>query len=72
MAASLESQLNGKPYDRSARPSLRALLQTSEVDVQSTFSEREEALLRMLRTIASLLDRMQDEVVLEPLYATKE
>ncbi len=51
---------------------LRALLQTSEVNVQSTFSEREEALLRMLRTIASLLDRMQDEVALEPLYATKE
>jgi hypothetical protein len=51
---------------------LRALLQASETDVQSTFSEREEALLRMLKTIASLLDRMQDEVALEPLYATKE
>jgi multidrug resistance protein MdtO len=72
VAASLENQLNGKPYDRSPRPSLRALLQASETDVQSTFSEREEALLRMLKTIASLLDRMQDEVALEPLYATKE
>ena len=72
MAESLENQLKGNPYDRSARPSLRAQLQASETDVQSTFSEREEALMRMLHTIASLLDRMQDEVALEPLYATKE
>ena len=49
MAESLESQLSGKPYDRSPRPSLRALLQTSEADVQSTFSDREETLLRMLK-----------------------
>jgi multidrug resistance protein MdtO len=70
MAECLQSQLNGKSCDRSARPSLQALLQAAEANVQSTLSEREEALLRMLRTMASLLDRMQDEVAREPLYAT--
>lgn len=38
---------------------------------RATSSEREEALLRMLCTIASLVDRMQNEVASEPLYATE-
>jgi multidrug resistance protein MdtO len=69
MADSLENQLNKKPYERVVPRNLGTLLESSD-DEQSTYSEREQALLRMLRTIASLVDRMQDEVAAEPLYAT--
>jgi multidrug resistance protein MdtO len=69
MADSLENQLNKKPYDTSAPRSLLRLLETSPAEEQEMFSEREGALLRMSRTIASLVDRMQNEVASEPLYA---
>lgn len=71
MAESLENQLNKRPYDSGAPRSLTALLEVAEAaDEYTTFSEREEALLRMLRTLASLVDRMQNEVASEPLYGT--
>jgi multidrug resistance protein MdtO len=70
MAESLENQLNKRPYDSAVPRSLTALLEISQTDEQATFSEREEALLRMLRTIASLVERMQNEVASEPLYGT--
>jgi multidrug resistance protein MdtO len=71
MAESLENQLNKRPYDSGAPRSLTALLEAAQAaDEYTTFSEREEALLRMLRTIASLVDRMQNEVASEPLYGT--
>ena len=70
MAESLENQLNKKPYDSTPPDSLLALLESLQAKEQSAFSEREEALLRMSRTIASLVDRMQNEVASEPLYAT--
>jgi multidrug resistance protein MdtO len=69
MAESLENQLNKRPYDGGVPRSLAALLETKAGE-HTTFSEREEALLRMLRTIASLVDRMQNEVASEPLYGT--
>jgi multidrug resistance protein MdtO len=68
MADSLENQLKKKPNDVSAPRSLMTPLEAAAADEQTTFSEREEALLRMLRTIASLVDRMQNEVASEPLY----
>jgi multidrug resistance protein MdtO len=71
VAQSLEDQLHKKAYDRSAPQSLLALLETLRAEAQPGFSERDEALLRMLRTIATLVDRMQNEVALEPLYATE-
>ena len=70
MAESLENQLNKRPYDRGLPGSLVTMLEASGTDEQATLSEREEALLRMLRTIASLVDRMQSEVASEPLYGT--
>jgi multidrug resistance protein MdtO len=69
MADSLENQLNQKPYDPSAPRSLLALLDTPAPGEQAALSEREEALMRMLRTIASLVDRMQNEVASEPLFS---
>src|ERR1700733_10609051 len=70
MAESLENQLKKRPHDGSAPRSLTAPLDAAQADEQTTFSEREQALLRMLRTIASLVDRMQTEVASEPLYGT--
>ena len=70
MAESLENQLNNKPYDNRPPRSLLALLETSPAD-EKMFSEREVALLRMTRTVASLTDRMQTEVTSEPLHAIK-
>jgi multidrug resistance protein MdtO len=71
MAESLENQLNGGTADGMAPPRLMALLEPVQSDELANFSEREEALLRMLRTIASLVDRMQSEVTSEPLYAVE-
>lgn len=70
MAESLENQLNKRPHDVSAPRSLMVPLEAAQADEHTTFSEREQALLRMLRTIASLVDRMQNEVASEPLYGT--
>jgi multidrug resistance protein MdtO len=71
MAESLENQLNGQPHDGTALPGLLELLERSEAGEHPRFPEREEALLRMLRTIASLVDKMQNEVASEPLYGTE-
>jgi multidrug resistance protein MdtO len=71
MAQDLENQLNGKPRDtRIPRRSLLAVLEPWLHGEGPSFSEREEALMRMLHTIASLVDRMQDEVASQSLYAT--
>lgn len=70
MAESLENQLNKRAHEGSAPSSLMAPLEAAQADEHTTFSEREEALLRMLRTIASLVDRMQNEIASEPLYRT--
>jgi multidrug resistance protein MdtO len=71
IAESLENQLQQKPYDKNALSSLVTFLETYQSDELTRFSEKEEALLRMVRTIASLVDRMQNEVAAEPLYATE-
>jgi multidrug resistance protein MdtO len=71
MADSLENQLNKRLYDSYVPPSLVRLLEASQADEQAPLSEREEALVRMLHTIASLVDRMEREVNSEPLYATQ-
>jgi multidrug resistance protein MdtO len=70
MAEGLENQLNKRPYGGGVPRSLAALLEISQAGEHTTFTEREEALLRMLRTIASLVDRMQNEVASEQLYGT--
>jgi multidrug resistance protein MdtO len=68
MAEYLENQLDKKPLERSTSQSLLKLLESSAAG-QATYSEREHALFGLLRTIALLVDRMQDEVASEPLYA---
>jgi multidrug resistance protein MdtO len=71
MAERLDNQLNKRSHDRDVPQSLVTLLEASQADEPATLSEREEALVRMLHTIASLVDRLQREVTSEPLYATQ-
>jgi len=71
MADSLENQLNKKNVPRKDSHSILESLETATKGEPEPFTEREEALLRMSRTIASLVDRMQSEVATEPLYATE-
>jgi multidrug resistance protein MdtO len=70
MAESLERQLNRQAFHRNVPRGLLTLLDGLQTE-RATLSEREEALLGMSRTIASLLDRLENEVASEPLYATQ-
>jgi len=70
IADDLDAQLNKKPRHEIPSNNLQTLLENLQADKQSAFSEREVALLRMSRTIASLVDRMQGEVATESLYET--
>lgn len=70
IADSLENQLQQKPRDTTMQPGLLNLLDTMKSSNKGEFSEREEALFRMSRTLASLADRLQSEVAAEPLYET--
>jgi multidrug resistance protein MdtO len=67
IAASLENQLQKKPFQRFATKGLTTLLDSSSADAAEV-SERERALLRMSRDIAQLIDRLQAEVATQPLY----
>lgn len=69
MADCLESQLKKQGYPGVAPCGLRSLLAASIPEDTAGFSEREIALLRMSRTIASLVDHLQTEVASEALYA---
>ena len=71
MADILENELKKRPYERGASSSLLKLFETSQANGQAAFSEREQALLQMSRTAASLVDRLQSEVASESLDATE-
>ncbi len=71
VAECLESQLEKRAYVDVVPCGLRSLLSASLPDETANFSEREIALLRILRTMASMIDRMQQEVASEALYATE-
>lgn len=70
MAQILEDQLGRKPHERVVPQSLLAPLEALPPGQEAAFTEREQALLRMTRTIAQLVDRIQFAVASEPLYAT--
>jgi multidrug resistance protein MdtO len=70
MATCLESQLNKKGHSRERDPSLKEVLRQLQEGHVTDISARERALLDMIQTIASLLDRLLDEAAIEPLYAT--
>jgi multidrug resistance protein MdtO len=71
IADCLEGQLEEQAYAGVASCSLRSLLSASLPGETADLSEREIALLRILKTLASIVDRMQQEVAAEALYATE-
>jgi len=70
MADNIENQLQTKQHDTDTPPSLLQLLESLKTTGDGQFSERENALLAMSRTIALLLDRFQSEVGSQSIYAT--
>ena len=70
MADRMESQLHGKPAPAEALPALVPLLEVFQGEDEGALTEREEALLRMARTMASALDRMEQEDASGPLFST--
>lgn len=68
MASNLEIQLKERRHTNEHDSALTSLLNQLQAECQEQFSERERALLSLSRTVASLVDRFQSEVVAEPLY----
>jgi multidrug resistance protein MdtO len=69
MAKIIEQQLANKHAQADQPQNLMRLLDGLESNAEASFTERERALMRMSRKIASLLDRLQAEVNSEPIYA---
>jgi multidrug resistance protein MdtO len=69
IAESLENQLQKKPFEGFRGNNLTAELDSSDAGGEG-ISEREQALLRLSRNIAQIIDRLQTEVASEPLYET--
>ena len=69
----LESQTAGAgvQVEPAPAPSLIPLLDSLEAASEHRFTEREQALLRMARTIAAIVDRIDQETAAEPLFAVK-
>jgi multidrug resistance protein MdtO len=57
--------------DQGPVPQLVPLLDTLQAQYEESFSEREQALFRMARTIGSVVDRMEQETATEPLFSTE-
>jgi multidrug resistance protein MdtO len=71
MAQDLENQLNNKPRDTSAPRSSLLDAEPWPHGEAPALSEREEALMRMLHTLASLAAQLQHDVTTQSLYATE-
>jgi multidrug resistance protein MdtO len=68
MAESIENQLTTQTHLADSIASLLNRIDSSPARIEAEFSERERALLRLTRTIAQLVDRLQVEVASEGLY----
>jgi multidrug resistance protein MdtO len=79
IAASLEGQLKGKPASEAGTPpvaeiregSLVAYLDNLKTEYDCEFTEHEQALYRMTRTLAGVVERMTREAAAEPIFATE-
>jgi multidrug resistance protein MdtO len=72
MAASFQNQLTTRVHRASAPASLVRHIDSTSAGVAAQFSEREQALTHIARTIAQLIDRLQSEVAFEGLYDLPE
>jgi multidrug resistance protein MdtO len=68
IAKSLENQLATRMHRADSVKSLLQRIDSTPARIEAEFSERERALLRLTRTIARLVDRLQSEVASEGLY----
>lgn len=68
VAESLEKQSATRTHYADSVASILNRIDSSEAKIEAEFSERERALLRLIRTIAQLVDRLQAEVASEGLY----
>jgi multidrug resistance protein MdtO len=68
IAKSLENQLATRMHRPDSVKSLLHRLDSSPARIETEFSERERALLRLTRTIAQLVDRLQSEAASQGLY----
>jgi len=68
IAESLESQLTTHTHQPDSVASLVNHLDLSSLRIEAELSERERALLRLIRTVAQLVDRLQVEIASEGLY----
>ena len=68
IAESLEKQLATHIHHADSVASILNRIESASARIEAEFSERERALLRLIRTIAQLVDRLQVEVASEGLY----
>ena len=68
IAESLEKQLATRTHHADSVASLQDRIDSSSARIEAECSERERALLRLIRTVAQLVDRLQTEVASEGLY----
>ncbi len=68
MAESVESQLATRTHRAGAPWSLVDRIDSASAGIDAKLSEREHSLMRLIRTIAQLVDRLQSEVAREGLY----
>jgi multidrug resistance protein MdtO len=68
IAESLEKQSATHTHHADSVASILNRIDSSEAKIEAEFSERERALLRLIRTIAQLVDRLQVEAASEGLY----
>jgi multidrug resistance protein MdtO len=73
IAEHIEAQISGKPATEEGKPEpgLVSLLDSMQAESDYVFTEREQALFRMARTMAGVLDHMEQETAAEPLFAAK-
>jgi multidrug resistance protein MdtO len=68
IAESLEKQLANHTHHADSVASFLNRIDSSSAGIEAEFSERERALLRLIRTMAQLVDHLQVEVASEGLY----
>jgi hypothetical protein len=68
VAESLEHRLVTRTHRAESATSIVDRIDSSQEKLEAEFSERERALLRLNRTIAQLVDRLQSEVASEGFY----
>jgi multidrug resistance protein MdtO len=72
VAESLEKQSATHTHHAESVASVLNRIDSSEAKIEAEFSERERGLLRLIRTIAQLVDRLQVEIASEGLYDVLE